>query len=98
MTANTEKIDRGTRLVVAAFLIIAAFEAGAAGSVIPFWPVLIVAAVLTLTAVVGNDPFWLCRSDSRRQLPDSEFPRHRCQTGCRFGRLRHLGFVPAERA
>ena len=58
MTTNMGKIDRGARLVAAAALVFAAFGAAMFGSGILFWLALVVAAVLTLTAFVGNCPLY----------------------------------------
>lgn len=53
MTVNMGKIDRGVRLVVAAVLVYFAI-AGTAG--ILSWLVLAAAAVLIVTALIGNCP------------------------------------------
>lgn len=58
MTTNMGKLDRGARLVVAALLLFAAFGTTAAGSGVLFWIALVVAAVFTLTAFVGNCPLY----------------------------------------
>lgn len=58
MTTNMGKIDRGLRLVVAAALLFVAFGTAMFGSVVLFWLALIVAAVFTLTACVGNCPLY----------------------------------------
>lgn len=58
MTVNTGKIDRGLRLVVAAVLVYVAFATDALGSGLLFWIALAVAAVFTLTALVGNCPLY----------------------------------------
>ncbi|KIN62882.1 Bifunctional protein [Sulfitobacter noctilucicola] len=58
MTNNMGKIDRGLRLVIAAALLVAAFGTGTFGSGILFWLALIVAAVFTITALVGNCPLY----------------------------------------
>lgn len=58
MTTNMGKIDRGLRLAVAAVLLFVAFGTAALGSGLLFWLALIVAAVFTLTAFVGNCPLY----------------------------------------
>ncbi len=58
MTTNMGKIDRGVRLAVAAVLAFLALGTSALGSGILFWLALIVAAVFTLTALVGNCPLY----------------------------------------
>ncbi|MGD9293643.1 MAG: DUF2892 domain-containing protein [Roseobacter sp.] len=58
MTNNMGKIDRGLRIAIAAVLLFVAFGTAALGSGILFWLALIVAAVFTLTALVGNCPLY----------------------------------------
>ena len=58
MTTNMGKLDRGARLAIAALLLIVAFGTTALGSGILFWLAIIVAAVFTLTAFVGNCPLY----------------------------------------
>lgn len=58
MTTNMGKIDRGLRLAVAAALLFIAFGTAMLGSGLLFWIALIVAAVFTLTAFVGNCPLY----------------------------------------
>ena len=58
MTTNMGTIDRGLRLLVAAALVFAALGTGALGSGLLFWLALVVAAVFTLTAFVGNCPLY----------------------------------------
>ncbi|QBF30222.1 DUF2892 domain-containing protein [Thalassococcus sp. S3] len=58
MTTNIGKIDRGGRLVIAAALLILALGTNALGAGILFWLALVVAAVFTLTAFVGNCPLY----------------------------------------
>lgn len=58
MTTNMGKIDRGGRLVIAAALLVLAFGTNVLGAGILFWLALIVAAVFTLTAFVGNCPLY----------------------------------------
>lgn len=58
MTINMGKIDRGARLLIAAALMVAAFGTGVLGSGILFWLALAVAAVFTLTSLVGNCPLY----------------------------------------
>lgn len=58
MTVNMGKIDRGLRLVLAAILVYAAFATEALGAGPLFWIALAVAAVFTLTALVGNCPLY----------------------------------------
>lgn len=58
MTTNMGKIDRGLRLAIAAALVFAALGTSALGSGLLLWIALIVAAVFTLTAFVGNCPLY----------------------------------------
>lgn len=58
MTTNMGKIDRGARLAIAAALLVVAFRTALLGYGILFWIALIVAAVFTLTAIVGNCPLY----------------------------------------
>jgi hypothetical protein len=58
MTINMGKTDRGVRLVIAAALLFLAFGTAVLGSGILFWLALVVAAVFTLTAFVGNCPLY----------------------------------------
>lgn len=58
MTTNMGKIDRGLRLAIAAVLLFIALGTSMLGSGILFWIALIVAAVFTLTAFVGNCPLY----------------------------------------
>lgn len=56
MIANMGKLDRALRLIVAAALLIIAFGAGTAAMGVLQWIAVAVAAVFTLTSVVGNCP------------------------------------------
>lgn len=58
MTTNMGKTDRGLRLVIAAALLFLAFGTSVLGAGILFWLALVVAAVFTLTAFVGNCPLY----------------------------------------
>lgn len=58
MTTNMGKIDRAARLAVAAVLVFLALGTSALGGGILFWLALIVAAVFTVTAFVGNCPLY----------------------------------------
>lgn len=58
MINNMGKVDRGGRLVIAAVLLVLAFGTNVLGAGILFWLALIVAAVFTLTALVGNCPLY----------------------------------------
>ena len=58
MTTNMGKIDRGLRLIIAAVLLYVAIGTTILGSGILFWLAMIVAAVFTLTAIVGNCPLY----------------------------------------
>ncbi|MEE4186956.1 MAG: DUF2892 domain-containing protein [Roseobacter sp.] len=58
MTINMGKIDRAARLVIAVVLMFVALGTTALSGGILFWVALIVAAVFTLTAIVGNCPLY----------------------------------------
>ena len=58
MTTNMGKIDRALRIVAAAALLFVALATTILGSGILFWLAVIVAAVFTLTAFVGNCPLY----------------------------------------
>lgn len=58
MTTNMGKFDRSARLLIAVALVFAALGANLLGSGALFWLALIVAAVFTLTAFVGNCPLY----------------------------------------
>ncbi len=58
MTTNMGKVDRVLRLIVAAVLLYLAFGTMLIGSGILFWLALIVAAVFTLTSLVGSCPLY----------------------------------------
>lgn len=58
MTTNMGKLDRGARLAIAAVLVALALGTGVLGSGGLFWVALAVAAVFTLTALVGNCPLY----------------------------------------
>ncbi|MEM8554571.1 MAG: DUF2892 domain-containing protein [Pseudomonadota bacterium] len=58
MITNMGKIDRGARLAVVAGLLFLAFGTSVLGSGILFWLALAVAAVFTLTSLVGNCPLY----------------------------------------
>lgn len=58
MTTNMGKIDRVGRLALAAALAYLALGTSALGGGILVWIALIVAAVFTLTAFVGNCPLY----------------------------------------
>ena len=58
MTTNMGKIDRALRIVAAAALLFVALATTMLGSGILFWLAVIVAAVFTLTAFVGNCPLY----------------------------------------
>ena len=58
MTTNMGKLDRGARVAVALVLLFLALESGALGSGILFYLGIGVAAVFTLTALVGNCPLY----------------------------------------
>lgn len=58
MRTNMGTIDRGLRLVIAAVLVYAAFGTAVAAAGALHWLALAVAAVFTLTAVVGNCPLY----------------------------------------
>jgi hypothetical protein len=57
MTINMGKLDRGGRLAVAAALIFLALGTNVLTGFL-FWVALVVAAVFTLTAFVGNCPLY----------------------------------------
>lgn len=57
MTTNMGKFDRGGRLVIAVLLLALALGTNMLGGVL-FWIALVVAAVFTLTALVGNCPLY----------------------------------------
>lgn len=57
MMKNMGMIDRGGRLVIAAALAILALGTGMLTGVL-FWVALAVAAIFTLTALVGNCPLY----------------------------------------
>ena len=57
MMKNMGMIDRGGRLVIAAALAILALGTGTLTGVL-FWVALAVAAIFTLTALVGNCPLY----------------------------------------
>ena len=56
MVKNMGKTDRAMRLVIAALLVFVALGTSIVGSGVMFWLALVVAAVFTLTAFVGNCP------------------------------------------
>ncbi|QFS84026.1 hypothetical protein FIU97_14825 [Roseivivax sp. THAF40] len=58
MMTNMGKLDRGARLVLAALLVVLALGTNVLGAGILFWGALIVAAVFTLTALIGNCPLY----------------------------------------
>ncbi|MDJ0639838.1 MAG: DUF2892 domain-containing protein [Paracoccaceae bacterium] len=58
MTINMGKVDRALRFVIAAVLLYIALGTALLGSGLLFWLALLVAAVFTLTAVVGNCPLY----------------------------------------
>ena len=58
MTTNMGTIDRGLRLAIAAALAFVAFGTTALGGGILFWLALAVAAIFTLTSLVGNCPLY----------------------------------------
>ena len=58
MTTNMGKFDRGVRLVIVAALLFVALGTALLGSGLLFWLALVVAAVFTLTAFVGNCPLY----------------------------------------
>ena len=57
MTKNMGKMDRGGRLLIAAVLAFLALGSGVLTGLL-FWVALVVAAVFTLTAFVGNCPLY----------------------------------------
>nr|WP_217359022.1 DUF2892 domain-containing protein [Ruegeria arenilitoris] len=52
------KFDRAARIAVAGVLVFLAFGSGLLGSGLLFWVALAVAAIFTLTALVGNCPIY----------------------------------------
>ena len=58
MVKNMGKTDREMRLVIAALLVFVALGTSIVGSGVMFWLALVVAAVFTLTAFVGNCPLY----------------------------------------
>lgn len=58
MSINMGTFDRAIRIVVAAALLYTALATTAFGSGVLFWLALAVAAVFTLTALVGNCPLY----------------------------------------
>lgn len=58
MTRNMGTIDRGLRFGIAAVLLFVAFGTDILGMGVLFWLAPIVAAVFTLTALVGNCPLY----------------------------------------
>lgn len=58
MTTNMGKFDRAARLLIAAALVYAALGTSMLGAGVLFWLAVIVAAVFTLTAFVGNCPIY----------------------------------------
>ena len=58
MTTNMGKLDRGARVAVALLLLLLALVSGALGSGVLFYIGIGVAAVFTLTALVGNCPLY----------------------------------------
>lgn len=58
MTRNMGTADKGIRLIVAAILAFVALGTNMLGSGLLFWLALIVAAVFTLTSLVGNCPLY----------------------------------------
>ena len=58
MTTNMGKLDRVIRLIVAALLVVAAFGSGIAAAGILHWLALAVAAVFTVTALIGTCPLY----------------------------------------
>ena len=58
MTTNMGKLDRGARVAVALLLLFLALVSGALGSGVLFYFGIGVAAVFTLTALVGNCPLY----------------------------------------
>lgn len=57
MRINMGTLDRGLRLVLAALLLGLALGTNLLGGAL-FWVALVVAAVFTLTAVIGNCPLY----------------------------------------
>ncbi|MFK7869842.1 MAG: DUF2892 domain-containing protein [Roseobacter sp.] len=58
MTTNMGKFDRAGRLAIAAVLVFLALGTSVLGGGLLVWLALIVAAVFTLTAFVGNCPLY----------------------------------------
>jgi hypothetical protein len=58
MTTNMGTIDRGLRLAIVAALVFMAFATTVLGGGILFWLALAVAAVFTVTSLVGNCPLY----------------------------------------
>jgi hypothetical protein len=58
MTTNMGTIDRGLRLAIAAALVFMAFATAVLGGGILFWLALAVAAVFTVTSLVGSCPLY----------------------------------------
>jgi len=58
MTTNMGKSDRAIRLIVAALLVYVAFGTGIAAAGILHWLALAVAAVFTVTALIGTCPLY----------------------------------------
>ena len=58
MSVNMGKIDRALRLVIAAVLVWLAFGSAVAAAGLLHWLALILAAVMVLTAVIGNCPLY----------------------------------------
>ena len=56
MTKNMGSVDRIGRLVIAAILVVLAFGTGVGGAGWLQWVMILVAAVFTLTAIVGHCP------------------------------------------
>ncbi|WP_348540271.1 DUF2892 domain-containing protein [Ruegeria sp. R14_0] len=58
MTTNMGKFDRAARIAVAGVLVFLAFSSGLLASGLLFWVALAIAAIFTLTALVGNCPIY----------------------------------------
>ncbi len=58
MPVNMGTTDRAIRLTIAALLVFAALVTGIFGHGLWFWLVLLVAAVLTMTALFGSCPLY----------------------------------------
>ncbi|MBO9446798.1 DUF2892 domain-containing protein [Ruegeria sp. R14_0] len=52
------KFDRAARIAVAGVLVFLAFSSGLLASGLLFWVALAIAAIFTLTALVGNCPIY----------------------------------------